>query len=510
MRKRSIFIITALLTLSISLNTLLADVIRIGYTQDAKNLDPANHRSRITEGIIRNMYDGIMARDSKMNLWPELAESFKQLNDTTYEAKLRKGVKFHDGTEMTAEDVKFTFDRLTKENAMDGQTSPRKSLLGPLMETTIANKYTVRFKLKNAWPVFPRYLPFQEIVSKSFVERVRTDGLATQVNGTGPFKLVEWRKGDSIIMERFEGYYGGATGIPPVGGAKVDRVIFKIIPDSSARVAALLAGQVDLINELPVHAMKRVEKNPNTKVLKTLGTRSFFIILNNTQPPFDNVLVRRAANLSINRKLIIDKLMNGLAVPLNGILSPQSFGFNNNLPELKYDLDQAKELMHQAGYSNGVDVILDSEAQFKDISEALASQLSKVGIRAKVQIGERNTIRADWVPKKEKKRDMYFSSWGSGALDPAGIFVPNLKTNARGNRSGYSNLVVDHSFTKADAEPNQEKRAEHFRQAQDIVAKDLPLLFLWLPQDIYGASKRLKGWEPSGRGIIKLHDAYLQ
>ena len=316
--------------------------IRVGYTQDAKTLDPANHRSRITEGIIRNMYDGLVARDDQMRVWPELAESYNQIDETTYDFKLRKGVKFHDGSEMTSEDVKFTFDRLTKDGAMGGQTSPRKSLLGPMAETSVVDKYTVRFKFKNAWPVFPRMLPFQEVVSKAFVEKMGTDGVATKVNGTGPFKLVDWRQGDSVIMERFDGYYGGADGIKPVGPAKADRIIFRIIPESASRVAALLAGEVDLINELPVHSMKRVEDNPRTKVLKTLGTRSFFVLLNNTKPPFNDARVRQAANHAVNKQLIIDRILNGLATPINGILSPQSFGHNPNLPVYDYDPAKAK------------------------------------------------------------------------------------------------------------------------------------------------------------------------
>ena len=287
--------------------------IRVGYTQDALTLDPANHRNRLTEGIIRNMYDGLTIRDDQMKVWPDLAESFTQVDKTTYVFKLHQGVKFHDGSVLTAEDVKYTFDRLTKEGAMGGQTSPRKSLLGPLVETTIVDKYTIRFKLANSWPVLPGMLPFQEVVSKAFVEKVGTEGMATKVNGTGPYKLVEWRQGDSVIMERFEDYFGGARGIPPVGPAKPDRIVFKVIPESASRVAALLAGEVDLINDLPVHAMKRVENNPNTKVLKTMGTRSFFVLLNNSKKPFNDVRVRHAINHAINKKLIIDRVHNGLA-----------------------------------------------------------------------------------------------------------------------------------------------------------------------------------------------------
>ena len=498
------------LLLALPLATATADEIRVGYTQDASTLDPANHRSRISEGIIRNMYDGILARDDQMLVWPELAESFAQLDEVTYEARLRQGVRFHDGSEMTAEDVKFTFDRLTVEGAMGGETSPRQSLLGPLAETTVVDRYTIRFTLDNAWPVFPRMLPFQEVVSKAFVEQVGTEGLATEVNGTGPFKLVEWRQGDSIIMERFDDYYGGAEGIAPVGPARVDRVIFRIIPESASRVAALLAGEVDLINELPVHAMARVENNPDTKVLRTLGTRSFFILLNTTRAPFDDVRVRKAANHAVDRGLIIDRILDGLAEPINGILSPQSFGFNPDLPAYAHDPETARQLLTEAGYPDGIDVVLDAETEFKDLAEAIAASMASSGIRAKVQVWERNALRAHWDPGKAKERDMYFSSWGSGALDPAGIFQPVLRSDARGNRTGYSNSEVDRLLDGAGAEADQDARSQMYQDAQVIVNDEAPLVFLWLPQDIYGASTRLQGWMPSGRGIIKLHDAYLE
>src|SRR3546814_1722785 len=131
--------------------------------------------------------------------------------------KLRQGVTFHDGSPMTAEDVKFTFDRLIQEGAMEGQTSPRKSLLGPLEEIKVVDERTVQMILSEPWPILPAMLPFQEIVSKAHVEKVGAGGMADQVNGTGPFKLVEWRRGDAVIMERFAGSYGGAHDLPPVG-----------------------------------------------------------------------------------------------------------------------------------------------------------------------------------------------------------------------------------------------------------------------------------------------------
>lgn len=505
---RSRFVMAALAAV-LPVTDLAAKDLRVGYSADIVTLDPANHRSRVTEGVIHNMYDAVLTRTVDMKVVPELAESLRQLDATTYEMRLRPGIRFHDGSELTAEDVKFTFDRLTKDGAMEGKTSPRKSLVGPLAETTVLDPLTVRFALSAPWPVFPAYLPFNQVVSKAYVEKVGSDGMATRPMGNGPFRFVEWRKGDSVIMERFPDYYGGATDIPPVGPARIDRVIFKIIPEPASRVAALLAGEVDLIDELPHHAIRQVEANARTKVLKSNGTRSFFVDFNTTRPPFDNVKVRQAANHAVDRQLVIDKILNGLAVPLTTLISPDSFGYNPGLAPWSYDPGKAKALLAEAGYPNGVDVTLDVDNPFKEQAEAVAAMLGQAGIRTKVQLWERTALFDLWKDPSKHDRTMLFRSWGDGALDPVGIFVPVLKTRDRGNFSGYSNAEVDRLLTMADTEPDQAKRSEYYQKAQAIIREEAPLLFLWLPQDVYGASRRLVDWQPSPRGIVKLHRAAL-
>lgn len=503
-------LLAAALAMLVPAGSLAAAELRVGYSQDIATLDPGNHRSRVTEGVLRNIYDGVLARTPDMKVVPEIAESFEQIDGVTYEAKIRPGIKFQDGSELTAEDVKFTYDRLTKEGGLgNGQTSPRKSLAGPIAETVVVDPLTVRFKLESPWPIFTAYLPFNEVVSKAFVERVGTDGLATQAMGQGPYKLVEWRRGDSIILERFDDYYGGATGIPPVGPAQVDRVIFKIIPEPASRVAALLAGEVDLIDNLPTHAISQVEANPATKVLKTNGTRSFFIRLDTTKPPFDDARVRQAANHAVDRDLIIDRILNGLATPLATLISPDSFGYNPNLEVYAYDPEQAKELLAEAGYPDGVDVVLDVDNTFKEQAEAVAAMLTQAGIRTQVQLWEATALSDIWKAG-DNENNMYFSSWGDGALDPAGIFVPVLKGGDRGNFGGYANAEVDRLLTAAETETDVNKRSQMYQDAQAIVYEEAPLLYLWLPQDVYGASARLEGWQPSPRGIIKLHDARIE
>ncbi|CAH1672750.1 ABC transporter substrate-binding protein [Chelatococcus asaccharovorans] len=488
----------------------MASELRVGFTLDALTLDPANHRNRQTETILRNIYDGLLTRDAKMKVVPELAESWTQVDPLTYDFRIRQGVKFHDGSAMTADDIVFTFERLTKDGAMGGQTSPRKDLVGPVESITKVDANTVRFKLKEPWPILPAMLPVQEVVSKAFTEKVGSQGLATQTNGNGPFKLVEWRKGDAIILERFDDYYGGSPDTPPVGKACVDRVIFRIIPENASRVAALLAGEADIIAELPPYDMKKVEANANTKVMTVNGTRSFFVALNNAKKPFDDPRVRRAANMAVNKALIIDKILLGTAVPLNGVLSPDAFGFNPDLPAYAFDIAAAKALLAEAGYPDGLDVTLDTDGAFKDMAEAVAAMLTKIGIRTKVVVGEGSTIRAKWAPNGEKKGDMFFNSWGNGSLDPADIFVPTLRTGDRGNTAFYSNKEVDALLDAANVELDQVKRADLYKKAQVLVNKDAPWIFLWLPQDIYGVSKRVTGWEPSADSRINLHDACVK
>ena len=506
---------TAALALSSAFLLPVANVeakeLRVGYTEDALTLDPANHRKRTSQTIIRNMYDGLVTRDPNMNVVPQAAESWKQIDSTTYEVTLQKGITFHDGSAMSSVDVQYTFDRLTKEGAIGGQTSPRKSLVGPVKEVQIVDGRTVRFILSNPWPQFMAFMTLHEIVSKKFAEKVGADGMSTSVMGAGPFKLAKWRKGDSVIMERYDGYYGGSQDLKPVGKACVETVIFKTIPENASRVAALLAGDVHIINDLPAHSLKQVENNPGTRVMTVNGTRSTFIALNNQKKPFNDVRVRRAVAHALDRQLIVDKILNGKASLINGILGPDAFGKNKSLPAYKFDIAKSKALLAEAGYPNGLDVTLDATGKDKDTAQAIASLLTKAGIRTKVAVGESSTLTSRFRTKgKPIDGQMYLTSWGNGSLDPVGIFVPTHRTNDRGNSSGYANPAVDKLLDAANTETDRAKRAAMYSEAEAIVNKDLPKLYLWVAQDLYGVSNKLSGWQPSSDGRINLQDACVK
>ncbi|MBR0670465.1 ABC transporter substrate-binding protein [Neoroseomonas soli] len=480
--------------------------IRVGVSQDALTLDPANHRNRETQTVIRNIHDGLLTRDADMRIQPEIAESWRQIDARTYEFRLRSGVRFHSGDVLTADDIKFTFDRLAKNNAMSGQTSPRKGLLGPLEDTVVVDERTVRMVLGEPWPILPAMIPFQEVVNRRQLERVGQDGMQTRPDGCGPFRLTEWRRGEAVILERFAEYYGGSTEIPVAGPAQIDRAIFRIVPENSARIAALLAGELDIISELPASAMRQVEASRNAQVMKVNGTRSFFVALNLAKKPLDDVRVRRALNHALDKGAIISRILNNTATPLRGVMSPDALGFNADLPEYGHDLARARALLAEAGVAPGTELVIDTTAALKEIAEAIAALLSRTGLRVRAQVWEGAVLNPMWQnAERRRDRDMYLTSWGNGALDPSDIMVPTLRTGGRGNAAGFSNAEVDRLLDAAETEAEQAKRADMYKRAQAIVTEQAPWIFLWLPQDIYGVARRVQNWRPQADSRINLH-----
>lgn len=480
--------------------------VRVAMTQDALTLDPANHRSRDTETIIRNIHDGLVTRDAAMKIVPEIAESWRSVDPKTYEFTIRPGIRFHSGDVLDARDIAFTFNRLAQDNAMGGQTSPRKSLLGPLAETVAVDARTVRMNLAEPWPILLALLPVQEVVNRRQVERVGQEGMQTRPDGCGPFKLAEWRRGEAIIMDRFADYFGGSPEIPPVGPAQVDRAIFRIIPENSARVAALLAGEVDIVNELPPSALRQVESSANARVAKVNGTRSFFVAMNVAKAPFTDLRVRRALNHALDKAAIISRILANTATPLQGVMSPDAFAFNADLPEYAHDLARARALLAEAGVAQGTELVIDTQAALKEQAEAIAALLSRTGLKVRAQVWEGAVIGPMWQSaERRRERDMYLTSWGNGSLDPSDIMLPTLRSGGRGNAAGFSNAEVDQLLDAAETELDQEKRASMYKRAQAIVTDQAPWIFLWLPQDIYGVSKRIAGWQPQADSRINLH-----
>lgn len=484
--------------------------------------DPADHRDRITETIARQWADPLIAYWPDNKRYMMLAESIKQIEPKVWEVKLRKGITFHNGDPFTAADVKFTFERLIKDGAIEypkPHTSPRKSLIDPLVRVEQIDDYTVRMHLSAVHPDFVSGLFSQEIVPKKYIETVGTQGYLKQPIGTGPFKFVRGELTGPIVLERYANYHGGPVEVPPVGAAFVDQVIFQIIPEASARIAALQKGQVDIAIAVPPQMVPQLIADSNIKVKTAPGTTVYTIDMNTSKPPFDDVRVRRAMNYAADLSGIATKLFAGYAIPLAGPLGVHNQFFDKELKPYGYDPKKAKDLLAEAGWkdTNG-DGILDKDGapfsividvpptSHKDVAEAVASQLSAVGVEAKVRLWESAAL-TDAIKKKE--RTMMAMSFGDARGDPYSAFDYLYRTGDANNRTFYSNPQVDKLIDAGRAEADPAKRKAIYLEAQRIVFDDAPAIFAYQLIKVEATRARVQNWEPNPTDRIDLYRVWL-
>jgi len=281
----------------------------------------------------------------------------------------------------------------------------------------------------------------------------------------------------------------------------------RVLPSAATKVASSIERGIPLAASVVGSNTDQSQKG--RVISRSWSPRlAFSAALNDRKPPFNDGRVRHAVAHELDLQLIVDRIMDGNATLIDGILSPDAFGKNPELPAYAYDPEKAKALLAEAGYPDGIDVTLDAEGALKDTAEAIASLLAKAGIRAKVVVGESSQLVARYRTKGEPiDGQMWLTSWGNGSLDPADIFVPTHRTADRGNSSGYANKELDALLDAANTELDQEKRAALSHQAEAIVNRDLPQVYLWVAKELYGVSDKVSGWQPSADSRINLHAA---
>jgi len=499
--------------------------IVVGLVDAPTSLDPADHRERQSETVIRNMFDGLVTRDTRSGVHLELAEKMNWLDEQTLEVRLRRGVLFHDGTEMTADDVVFTFERIIQENAIEypePHTSLRRGLIAPLESIEKIDDYTVVMYFSGPWPPALQILVHQQIVPKHYLEEVGTQGFIEHPIGTGPLRFVSAGPDlQEIVLERFDDYYGGAPNLPPVGPACVDRVVFRVIPDALTRAAALRAGEVDIIQAVPLDLVEVLAEAPDVQVRTAPGTRPAWMDMNVNRSPFDDVRVRQALNYAVDKQRIVDEIYGGRAVVLPGPLSPFNNFVNKELQPYPFDPEKALDLLAEAGWTDSDgDGILDEDGQpfafiidtlemWRPLAEAMADQLQAIGIEATVRLWERPVIRPRLLAGE---RTAFLDGWGDSAFDPVGHFEAKWhgyvedQPYGRGNYSGYDNERVNELIRMGEVTADPTERQRIYDEAQEIIYEEAPAVFLVLPEQIEAASVRIQNWEPASDSRINLHD----
>ena len=414
-----------------------------------RTMNPHGSDADCNLGVMSNIFEGLLHRDTAGKLGPGLATSWKRIDDLTWRFTLRKGVKFHNGNDFTWKDVKFSLERLKKPYpvseflAFGGIISSVKTVNGDPWTIDIKTTIPVPYFVQNLHQIF--------IMDKESTEARSIGDIGLHPIGTGSYKFAEWVKGAYLKLTANENYWGGP---PPI-----KNVEFKPITEPSTRIAALATGEVDILQDIPVELFDTVAANSDLEIVTRPARRAIYLGLGNKPgSPTNNVEVRKAIYMAINEDEIIEKVMFGHAFPASQIPDPPTTGYSSEIKRLPYDLQRAKELLAEAGYPNGFKIKLtgpnDRYVRDEQICEAVASQLAKVGIEVELD----TKPKAIFFPEvDEHKLDFYLIGWFDGSCDFGRSFTKLLhsvdveKGYGGLNGSDYSDVVLD-KLLEASAE----------------------------------------------------------
>ncbi len=478
----------------------------IGLEGNPTNLDPRLATDAYSARAIQIMYNGLLNLNPESTLTGDLAERWEMPDDKTYIFYLRKGVTFHDGSQFTAEDVKYTFESLLDTNF----PSPLKESYTHIKAIDILDPYIVKFQLKKTFSPFLVNMTMG-IIPKSLKEKP-SHNLSNKPIGTGPFQLVEWIQDESLTFRAFPNYFEGK--------AKVEELAFRIIPDETIRLLEFKKGNVTLLqNNLSVDAIASLKNNQNIKIIQKRGTNYSYLGFNLTDPILKNRSIREAIAKAIDREAIITHLLGNLAEKATGVLSPDNWAYEPQVATYEYNPTEAKRLLDEEGYpdpdGSGPQKrfsLLYKTSQnelSKRIAEVIQQQLDEIGIEVEIRSYEWGTFFSDiksgnfqlyslqWVGVIEP--DIYYYLFHSSSIPPNGA-----------NRGKYINPDLDELLEEGRKTLDPEKRKKIYSLVQKIIAFDIPYISLWYQTNIVIMDSRVNGFIPYPAGdFTSLKNVFL-
>ncbi len=455
---------------------------------DPSTLDPQFPDDGNMRAVDDNIYEVLLGRDPKTEaLVPVLAESYSQKDATTWEIKIRQGVKFQNGEEFNADAAVFSIKRIIDPN----YKSELLSFVSTIKDAKAADAATVQIITNGPDPILPARLTWLAMVPPKYSAE---KDFGNKPVGTGPYKFVEWVKGDHVTLQANPDYWGAKP--------QVQNVVIRTIPEAATRVAALRAGEVDLIRDLPPESASQAPQ-----VASAPGLEFPWVRINTKKGKLQDVRVRQALNYAVDKQALAKSLYGGYAVIAEAqLLTPGHFGYNKDVKAYPFDPAKAKQLLNDAG-ANGLELQFVGESgrwlKDKELVEAVAGYLQAVGLKPKVQIAEWSAWLDLLFAGPDKAPDLLYSSNDNSLLDADRTLTAlfHTKTDTAGGQSAYSNPTLDKLIDDARSETDVAKRAAMYNQAGQIVHDDAPTIFLLNLQNIYGLSKRLN-WTPRLDGRI--------
>ena len=458
----------------------------IGRPSDAVALDPHDETTSPGNWVMSNIYETLVVLNQQSEFVPGLAESWEQIDDSTWEFKLREGVTFHDGTPLTAEAVKFSIDRI-KDPDNPGRSA---SNLAPITEVVAVDDLTVHVITDGPYGPLLNIMSLiyaTGVVSPAAVEEHGADFGRNPV-GTGPFRFVEWRSNDVITIERNDDYWGDK--------ALLDQAHYRVIPEESARMLALETGEIDMVMFPAPSQLELFRDNDDFEIAEVEGVRVFFFGFNVERPIVSDARVRQAINHAVNREEIVANLLEGAGTVPTSYISPAVFGYKDVSASWAYDLDRANSLLEEAGWvDEDGDGIREKDGQrlelrhlaprgryLKDaeIAEAFQAAMLEIGVQINLEILEWATL-FEQVRQPNIDADLFTLGWSTATGDADYSLWPLFGTDffpPNGwNSHQYSNPEFDELAARAQASTDPDERLELYGQMQDILAEDA----VWVP-----------------------------
>ncbi|PYZ99083.1 peptide ABC transporter substrate-binding protein [Alteribacter lacisalsi] len=452
----------------------------IGTGTDMVTFDIHDHNATNTEAIHVNMFNYLVRRDGDDGFEGDLAESFENVDDTTWHFTLHEGVTFHNGDELTAEDVKYTFDRVASDDTLMEHSNYRQ-----IQEVNVLGDYEFEIITDGPEPALLNRISRigSGILPADYIEEEGWDHFLSNPVGTGPFQFAEWNRDESIVLERYDDYFGGDV-------TEWEEVVFRVIPETSTRVNELLTGGVHIAENVPPAEWDRVNDNDGTSIISGPSNRVMLLILNQAEEyATSDKRVRQAIDLAIDNEAITEHLLGGEGTPVQSRVTPGNTGAHPDLfDSYNHDPDQARELLEEAGYGDGLEITFNSpQGRYmmdSEVAELIRGMLSEVGITANLEFLEWSNF-AD-MHANNNNEEMYFLGLGNSMFDAAlGMDTFSAQGTAR---TGYVNDELDELLQAAAVNMDAEEREQQYHQAQEIVAEDLPYVFLYQAESMAGVS----------------------
>ncbi|WP_204902647.1 glutathione ABC transporter substrate-binding protein GsiB [Erwinia endophytica] len=482
-------------------------VIAVG--SNFTTLDPYDANDTLSQAVAKSFYQGLFGFDKDMKLINVLAESFDASKDgLSYTIKLKKGVKFQDGTDFNAEAVKANLDRASNPD----NHLKRYNLFKSIAATEVVDPYTVKITLKQPFSAFINTLasPAAAMISPAALKKYGKD-IGFHPVGTGPYELDNWNQTDYVKVKKFDGYW--KKGYP-----KLDSITWRPVVDNNTRAAMLQTGEANFAFPIPYEQAKLLEKNNKLELVTAPSIMQRYISLNVTQKPFDNPKVREAINYAINRQALVKVAFAGYATPATGIVPP-AIQYAQSYPTPEYNPAKARELLKEAGFPNGFTTTLWSSHNNSTAQKVLQftqQQLAQVGIKATVTAMDAGQRAAEVEDKGQKESGvrMFYTGWSASTGEANWALTPLFATQAWPpaifNTAFYSHPQVDKDLADALKTTDSKQKAALYKDAQDRIWKDQPWVPLVVEKLVSANSKNLTGFYVMPDTSFSFDDADLQ